>query len=49
MTVVIMNSFHEDDFLEVNQLFIRLLKLTRETYGVNYVFCVEELCIYFVF
>jgi len=39
------NSFHEDSFLEVNQLFLRLLKLTGETYGVKNVFCAEELCI----
>jgi hypothetical protein len=45
MTVVIMNSFHEDGFLEMRQLYIRLLKLTEETYGVKNVFCVEELCI----
>jgi hypothetical protein len=45
MTVVIMNSFHEDGFLEMRQLFIRLLKPTGEAYGVNSVFCVAELCI----
>ncbi len=45
MTVVIMNSFREDSFLEVRQLLTRLLKLTGETYGVNNVFCAEELCI----
>jgi hypothetical protein len=38
MTVVIVISFHESGFSKGRQLFIRLLRLTGETYGVNDVF-----------
>jgi hypothetical protein len=45
MTVVMINSFLENNLSEERQLFLRLLRLNGETYGVNNVFYVRKPCI----
>jgi hypothetical protein len=45
MTAVMINSFHESNLAKVRQPFIKLLKPTGETYGVNNVFYARKPCI----